>query len=244
MAFCGKCGKPLVNGTCECQRPRVRTGSFCGKCGRPLVNGVCLCQAPVNPAAGAAAIGGRSAIGDSITFGTAAATRMAGKKIGMMAAAIVLTLAVAVYFLVLNPSTAVFGKVQTPEDTIQALEDAMNSMNQDDLLACFDSDLNDLYDGSLEILGAFVDMDLGWVNGATNVLGGILSQMGYTPKVTMTVTGKTFADSEHCLVDVLYSATMNGIGSSSEQMQLPMRLVKNRWLISLSDLDKIVGLIA
>lgn len=47
MAFCGKCGKPLVNGKCSCTPVRPRSG-FCGKCGKPLVNGACGCM-PVRP---------------------------------------------------------------------------------------------------------------------------------------------------------------------------------------------------
>lgn len=41
--FCGKCGKPLVNGKCGCTEVRLRT-DFCGKCGKPLVNGKCTCS--------------------------------------------------------------------------------------------------------------------------------------------------------------------------------------------------------
>lgn len=139
--------------------------------------------------------------------------------------------------------TFLIPNVHTPEETVQALEDAMNAMDQRALIACFDLDLNDVYDGAQEVIGFITDMDLSWVDGASTVLGGIMAQMGLMPKITMKPTNVTYTkEGKDCIVDILYTASMEGIGTNSEMLQLPMHFNGEYWLISMSHLNEIVSL--
>ena len=63
----------------------------------------------------------------------------------MLIAAALTAIAVILYF--------VFLKSGTPEDTIEKMEHALNNLDQEELLECFDNQIQGLYSGALSVGG-------------------------------------------------------------------------------------------
>ena len=173
-------------------------------------------------AAGAAVRGGRKAAQSAITI-----------KLLAIIAVVLIVIAGLLYFF--------FFSSKKPEDTVEKLEKAMNELDQDALLECFDGQMNDLYSGMLGIGGELTGIDLGsWADLASG-LGGIMSAAGLSPQVELTVIAVEYTGSDSCVVTVDFKMTYMG-EVSSETQYLPMVKEGREWLISMSGLSDWSGL--
>lgn len=122
--------------------------------------------------------------------------------------------------------------IGTPEDTVKKLEHAINNFDQEELLSCFDSSMNQMYDGMLGLSEFMTGLPL---EALTDIGGGLMPLMkefGFDVHYRMEIRDVLYAeDGQSCLVTVY--VVSSGFGSSTtEEQQLPMHLVDREWLIS------------
>ena len=136
----------------------------------------------------------------------------------------------------------VFLKKGTPEQTIQKLEEGLNNLDQAQVLECFDDQMNSLYSGAIGIGEALTDLPLGDLADLGSGLGGIMSAAGMTPKYDIDILDIDYSDDgDSCIVYVNMSYSFMG-ESESEEASLPMSLEGREWLISMSGLESLEGL--
>lgn len=170
---------------------------------------------------------GARAAGAAVRGGSRAAkSALSIKLLAIIAAALIVIIAI-LYFL--------FFSSGTPEDTIEKLEAAMNDMDQEALLECFDGQMNDLYSGILGVGGELTGIDLGAFSDLASGLGGFMSAAGLTPTVEMDIIDITYTSDDSCIVTVDCTQTYMG-ETSTETMTLPMVKDGREWLISVSGL--------
>ena len=130
-----------------------------------------------------------------------------------------------------------FIKTGTPEDTIAKLEKALNNLDQNAVLECFDEQANSLYSGALGVGEALSDLPLGDLADLASGLSGFLSAAGLTPDISIDIENISYAsDKESCVVYV--ELTMEYMGEKEkEEIALPMVLTGREWLISTSALE-------
>lgn len=171
----------------------------------------------------AAQMTGRAARGGA----RAARTALSLKLLAIIAAALI---------AIVSILYVAFLKSGKPEDTVAKLEKALNNLDQDELLECFDSQSQDLYNGALSVGGSLMGVDLSSLAQLANGLGGIVSGMDLVPKFTLTVTDTDYIDRETCMVTVDITQSFQG-QSDTEPQQLPMKKVGRKWLITMSLAD-------
>lgn len=158
--------------------------------------------------------------------------RSVGKLVALLSviSALLIGLMILLYFL--------FLKTGTPEDTIEKLETAMNELDQTALLECFDSQMNDLYDGAMGLGSELFDTDLGALSDLASGLGGIMSAAGLTPTVDIQIIEIIYSSDTECMCVVNMTTSYMG-ETSTEEMSLPMALIDREWLISMSAFEYI-----
>ncbi|MBS6194386.1 MAG: hypothetical protein KH828_02230 [Clostridiales bacterium] len=161
--------------------------------------------------------------GGAVRGGAKAAGEAAKIKVLALIAAVLVALAVMVYFL--------FFKAGTPEDTIAKMEDALNHLDQEALLECFDGQTQQLYSGALGLSEELSGLPLGDFSDFAAGLGGFMAGAGLTPEYTLSIVEVEYSDSENCMVTVDMSVDFQGETESETQM-FPMTKDGRDWVIS------------
>lgn len=117
---------------------------------------------------------------------------------------------------------ALFLRLGKPEDTVANLEKALNALDTDAMLDCFDEQTQKLYSGSLGMAGPLLGMNLRAISDLASCLDGIMAGAGLTPRSAMRVTDSDYFDKDTCLVTIIMSVSYEG-DTESETMQLPMK---------------------
>lgn len=235
--FCRKCGQPLPD-----------DAVFCGNCGSRCVqphiagqqeqyrsgtNGadyrnVQVEQQFYRQAGGAwgAAKAMQGAGGAVQAAGKAAGSAVRTKMTIIIAAALV-AIAVMLYIL--------FFRAGKPEDTIQKMEDALNQLDTEELLECFDEQSQGIYTGMLGLGGDLLGVDLGALSDLASGLGGYMAAAGMTPRFNLTVTDVEYTGDDTCIVTVNMTVTYEGTTDSGTQ-DFPMVKDGREWVISAAGL--------
>ncbi len=129
----------------------------------------------------------------------------------------------------------VFIKSGTPEDTIEKMEHALNNLDQDELLECFDNQIQDLYSGALSVGGELAGIDLGGLSDLASGLGGFMSAAGLTPEFDLQIVNIEYTDEDNCVAEVNFIITYQGQTQSETQI-LPMTKEGREWVVSASAL--------
>ena len=174
-------------------------------------------------AAGGAQMAGRAVRGAGKAAGSA--IRL---KLTLLIAAALIALAVMLYLL--------FFKAGTPEDTVQKMEDALNRMDQQALLECFDEQSQGIYSGLLGVGGELLNFDLGALSDLASGLGGYMSAAGLTPQFDLTVVDVEYTGDDTCLVTVDFAVTYQGTSDTDTQV-LPMVKDGRDWVVSAAGLQ-------
>lgn len=174
-------------------------------------------------AAGGAQMAGRAVRGAGKAAGSA--IRL---KLTLLIAAALIAIAVMLYLL--------FFKAGTPEDTVQKMEDALNRMDQQALLECFDEQSQGIYSGLLGVGGELLNFDLGALSDLASGLGGYMSAAGLTPQFDLTVVDVEYTGDDTCLVTVDFAVTYQGTSDSDTQV-LPMVKDGRDWVVSAAGLQ-------
>lgn len=185
--------------------------------------GVQMAGNGMQAAAGGAGIAAQAVRG----AGKAAKTALWLKLLPVIAAALV-AIAAMLYFMFFKPGT--------PEDTIQKMEDALNKMDQQALLECFDEQSQGIYSGLLGVGGDLLGFDLGALSDLASGLGGYMSAAGLTPQFDLTVMDVEYTGDDTCIVTVDMAVTYQGTSDSGTE-QLPMVKDGREWVISASGLQ-------
>lgn len=174
-------------------------------------------------AAGGAQMAGRAVRGAGKAAGSA--IRL---KLTLLIAAALIAIAVMLYLL--------FFKAGTPEDTVQKMEDALNRMDQQALLECFDEQSQGIYSGLLGVGGELLNFDLGALSDLASGLGGYMSAAGLTPQFDLTVVDIEYTGDDTCLVTVDFAVTYQGTSDTDTQV-LPMVKDGRDWVVSAAGLQ-------
>ena len=174
-------------------------------------------------AAGGAQMAGRAVRGAGKAAGSA--IRL---KLTLLIAAALIAIAVMLYLL--------FFKAGTPEDTVQKMEDALNRMDQQALLECFDEQSQGIYSGLLGVGGELLNFDLGALSDLASGLGGYMSAAGLTPQFDLTVVDVEYTGDDTCLVTVDFAVTYQGTSDTDTQV-LPMVKDGRDWGVSAAGLQ-------
>lgn len=174
-------------------------------------------------AAGGAQMAGRAVRGAGKAAGSA--IRL---KLTLLIAAALIAIAVMLYLL--------FFKAGTPEDTVQKMEDALNRMDQQALLECFDEQSQGIYSGLLGVGGEVLNFDLGALSDLASGLGGYMSAAGLTPQFDLTVVDVEYTGDDTCLVTVDFAVTYQGTSDTDTQV-LPMVKDGRDWVVSAAGLQ-------
>lgn len=186
-------------------------------------NGAQMAAGGLQMAAGGAGIAGQAVR----TAGRAAKTALWLKFLPLIAAALI-AIAVMLYIL--------FFKAGKPEDTIQKMEDALNKLDQKELLECFDDQTQGLYSGMLGVGGDLLGFDLGALSDLASGLGGYMSAAGLTPQFDLTVVDVEYTGDDTCIVTVDFEYTYQGQSDASTEV-LPMIKDGREWVVSAAGLQ-------
>ena len=159
--------------------------------------------------------------------GAKAVHRAMSLKLLMLIAAALTAIAVILYF--------VFLKSGTPEDTIEKMEHALNNLDQEELLECFDNQIQGLYSGALSVGGELAGIDLGGLSDLAGGLGGFMSAAGLTPEFDLEIVNIEYSDKNNCMAEVNFTMTFQGEIQTETQV-LPMTKDGREWVISASAL--------
>ncbi|NMA17596.1 MAG: hypothetical protein GX939_02365 [Clostridiaceae bacterium] len=158
---------------------------------------------------------------------------------------IVIGVGVGVYFLLIPRNT--------PLDTVKKLETALNELDNEKLLECFDSDGEKIQSGMNFLLGGILEEITGFnTSGLFDLaegLGGLFAGLGLNPEYKITVLDiypDDYKSKKVCLVMVQIDTQMPqsplfgeySPDSSTEMGILPMKLIKRNWLISFRALNE------
>lgn len=237
--YCANCGKELPPQCkfctrCGTQTARPENNSHSQENtlsqGRPYQNQQFSNPQFQNNNTGNAAFAGAAARGASNIAHEAVHTAGRTKRTAL------LSLLVIGVFAILAVLCVLFIKTGTPEDTIAKLEKALNNLDQNAVLECFDEQANSFYSGALGVGESLSDLPLGDLADLASGLSGFLSAAGLTPDISIDIENISYAsDKESCVVYV--ELTMEYMGEKEkEEIALPMVLTGREWLISTSAL--------
>lgn len=238
--FCRKCGKPMQDGAFFCPYCGSRVAQADAGSGPGYENagmnqnyyqpgggmpagGAQMTGAGMQMAAGGIGMAGQAARG----AGKAVKTALWLKLLPLIAAALI-AIAAMLYFM--------FFKSGTPEDTVQKMEDALNRLDQQELLECFDEQTQGLYSGMLGVGGDLLGFDLGALSDLASGLGGYMSAAGLTPQFDLTVVDVQYTGDDTCLVTIEFAVTYQGT-SDLDTETLPMIKDGRDWVISAAGLQ-------
>lgn len=169
--------------------------------------------------------GGMQMAGRAAGSGARAVREASKIKLLALIAAVLVAIAVMLYIF--------FFKAGTPEDTIAKMEDALNHLDQEELLECFDDQTQQLYAGALSVGGSLSGLDLDGLSDLASGLGGLMAGTGLTPRFTLDVVDVEYTDSDNCLVTVDFTVTFQG-ETQVETQQLPMTKDGRNWVVSMA----------
>ena len=179
---------------------------------------------------------GNAAFADAAARGTSNIAREAVHTARRAKRTALLSLLVVSVFAILAVLYVLFIKTGTPEDTIAKLEKALNNLDQNAVLECFDEQANSLYSGSLGVGEALSGLPLGDLADLASGLSGFLSAAGLTPDISIDIEDISYAsDKKSCVVYVEFTMEYAG-EKEKEEIALPMVLTGREWLISTSAL--------
>lgn len=181
------------------------------------------------PGAGAGMAAGGAGMAGRVVQGAGKAAGSAFRaKIWIIIAAALVAIAAMLYFLFFKP-----GK---PEDTIQKMEDALNQLDQDALLECFDEQTQGIYSGMLGVGGDLLGVDLGAMSDLASGLGGYMAAAGMTPEFELSVADVEYTGDDTCLVTVDMAVSYQG-ETETETQVFPMVKDGREWVISAAGLQ-------
>lgn len=181
--------------------------------------------------AGGAFVQGAAHAADLSQRAVGAGVRAAHKAVSLKILALIAVALIAIASILY----VVFIKSGTPEDTIEKMEHALNNLDQDELLECFDNQIQDLYSGALSVGGELAGIDLGGLSDLASGLGGFMSAAGLTPEFDLQIVNIEYTDEDNCVAEVNFIITYQGQTQSETQI-LPMTKEGREWVVSASAL--------
>lgn len=122
----------------------------------------------------------------------------------------------------------------TPEKTIEQLEEALNSGDLEELIQCFDENTGKVLSGGSKILGSLIGLDF---DGIVEILLGLHGMVADDIKrdaFSLDTRDISYTDKKHCIVSV-YVEVIDVEGNREEEMsEIPMVLEDDGWKIKLS----------
>ena len=132
-----------------------------------------------------------------------------------------------------------FFRSDKPEDTVARMEKALNNMDMDALIDCFDEQTQDMYSGALGVGSQLTGADLGAWADLANGFGGFMAGAGLTPEYELEITDIQYEGSDTCAVYVNFYMSYQG-EQSTEEIVLPMAKAGRKWAVSAAALQDIL----
>lgn len=134
--------------------------------------------------------------------------------------------------------------IKSPEDTIRALEQAINDMDQEGIRSCFDSSINQMYDGISEISEALTGIPFEGLNDLAGGMEPLLKEFGFQVEYKFELLNVVYSEEgDSCIVDLRITSSGMGV-SSTEETQLPMHLIGREWLFSFQGIGELAEFIS
>ena len=233
--FCHFCGKQIPDGD-----------RFCQHCGSPVqqMNG----GNPQQSYGAGQNVGNQSGTGGSAGYGGAGQGNMGygnvgysvpgyhipeyrnssyghpggmGRAVHQAARTRLIAIGAAALCLIAVMVFVLFFRSDKPEDTVARMEKALNNMDMDALIDCFDEQTQDMYSGALGVGSQLTGADLGAWADLANGFGGFMAGAGLTPEYELEITDIQYEGSDTCAVYVNFYMSYQG-EQSTEEIVLPM----------------------
>ena len=251
--FCHFCGKQLLDGD-----------RFCQHCGSPVqqMNG----GNPQQSYGAGQNVGNQSGTGGSAGYGGAGQGNMGygnvgysvpgyhipeyrnssyghpggmGRAVHQAARTRLIAIGAAALCLIAVMVFVLFFRSDKPEDTVARMEKALNNMDMDALIDCFDEQTQDMYSGALGVGSQLTGADLGAWADLANGFGGFMAGAGLTPEYELEITDIQYEGSDTCAVYVNFYMSYQG-EQSTEEIVLPMAKAGRKWAVSAAALQDIL----
>lgn len=219
--FCSECGAPTRNYRKQQQEPGY--GQEPGYTQEPSLD-----QQPWDQPTYGSQPGEQDMSGQATYDGTASvkAKFSGGSKRGIIMAAVIVAIAALagiLYVKVLKP--------RTPEDTLAKLEKAIEDLDMDEIMACFDQETRQAYKDGMS--------EYGDIDGMTDLMG-MVGGLGAGPKVDIHINDIDYDGSDACTVSADLSLSFMG-QSQEDSMDIPMKKEGKDWVIDGMASDAIMG---
>ena len=251
--FCHFCGKQIPDGD-----------RFCQHCGSPVqqMNG----GNPQQSYGAGQNVGNQSGTGGSAGYGGAGQGNMGygnvgysvpgyhipeyrnssyghpggmGRAVHQAARTRLIAIGAAALCLIAVMVFVLFFRSDKPEDTVARMEKALNNMDMDALIDCFDEQTQDMYSGALGVGSQLTGADLGAWADLANGFGGFMAGAGLTPEYELEITDIQYGGSDTCAVYVNFYMSYQG-EQSTEEIVLPMAKAGRKWAVSAAALQDIL----
>ena len=251
--FCHFCGKQIPDGD-----------RFCQHCGSPVqqMNG----GNPQQSYGAGQNVGNQSGTGGSAGYGGAGQGNMGygnvgysvpgyhipeyrnssyghpggmGRAVHQAARTRLIAIGAAALCLIAVMVFVLFFRSDKPEDTVARMEKALNNMDMDALIDCFDEQTQDMYSGALGVGSQLTGADLGAWADLANGFGGFMAGAGLTPEYELGNTDIQYEGSDTCAVYVNFYMSYQG-EQSTEEIVLPMAKAGRKWAVSAAALQDIL----
>ncbi len=209
---------------------------FCKNCGKELKDGQVFCPACGTRRASQTTVNVGGNAGDHLnaagdTLGSTVqikANTMSGmsknKWIGI-GAAVIIVIGILIFFL--------FIKSGKPEDTVAELETAINEMDIEGVMDCFDKNTNDLYDSMMDLGSDVTGIDLEDMAGAFDEIEDMKEEGMEVPEIKLVVLEVSKETGDSCEVTFQARTTYEG-GTDTEEVTMPMKKEGREWKFSMA----------
>ena len=173
--------------------------------------------------------------------GAAAAAKTVADSVDKKKKTVLLLIIIALLAAILALIWFLFLKPNDPEDTVYKLAGAIESLDQDAYLECFNNNADDLYNGMVGVAGDLLGFEGEAWSDLLSGLGGVMSQLGMGPEVTVSINNINYLDRKTCIVDTTFHVSMPMM-EMNESFDFPMymELEGRDWLINLVQTSMLV----
>lgn len=176
--------------------------------------------------------------GSSTAAAVAAGVAIGSKSVAKIVLPIVGAL-VALVLAVVIPLAVTSSK--TPEHTIEKLETALNEMDINAAMECFDSEMRDAYDAGDDLINSFFGFSYQSFADLAPFLSDMMGGEMQQPQYDFEILNKEMLSSKECVLTVRISTYYDSETESVEEGEIPMVKEDGDWYISSDDFSSELG---
>ncbi len=122
----------------------------------------------------------------------------------------------------------------TPEDTVKQIESALNDMDEEALLNCFDKNVQKVLSGGSKVISSLTGVDTEGIFEIFAGLYGMSESEIRSAEYELAVTDVAYEGDKNCIA-YIHGRAVNSSGESAEgDFELPLKLQKDEWKIKVT----------